>query len=475
MSGTLGLFLVGCSLSRTAPMGQVTRIAVIDYHQAKAFDENGKPIPYESDWQNITKSFPDREREVHFWIDQGASDDRDYRVRFGDNLGYSSGFGPPHPKGLTASVEVSADFPILNGQESVKVDVERTDNSWEEVFSGRYGENSDLAEWDVNQKNGPLLYVKNVCPPEEQSKYQFRARTEPMLDSLKNQGIDVGADGRAVLFGYGDANKFKSIRILRRKYSSVYSGWLAFGAKGNSNGRRVPPIQPVFIGAFGGIVSDASNPNYVQYQKNRTGWDASGKPLQVGPKNSFCLVGDSKGMQPVWVAFRLPEMEKNSSLRLTDASGSNITLSTELSDPGDGGGKIGQFAVRGMHVQPKKTLRLLLASGPYTADFEVTKSEAESRTAPQSPDAFSIYRHQGVQTDVNVKLRPNLPFADRRVRAVNAKGEDISGFGTLSGNGRLGTMLLPKNRDEQVAKVVVESRPYREFVFKDVPLQDPKP
>jgi hypothetical protein len=456
-------------------MGQVTRIAVIDYHQAKAFDENGKPIPYESDWQNITKSFPDREREVHFWIDQGASDDRDYRVRFGDNLGYSSGFGPPHPKGLTASVEVSADFPILNGQESVKIDVERTDNSWEEVFSGRYGENTDIAEWDVNQKNGPLLYVKNVCPTGEQSKYQFRARTEPMLDSLKNQGIDVGADGRAVLFGYGDANKFKSIRILRRKYSSVYSGWLAFGAKGNSNGRRVPPIQPVFIGAFGGIVSDASNPNYVQYQKNRTGWDASGKPLQVGPKNSFCLVGDSKGMQPVWVAFRLPEMEKNSSLRLTDASGSNITLSTELSDPGDGGGKIGQFAVRGMYVQPKKTLRLLLASGPYTADFEVTKSEAESRTAPQSTDAFSIYRHQGVQTDVNVKLRPNLPFADRRLRAVNTKGEDISGFGTLSGNGRLGTMLLPKNRDEQVAKVVVESRPYREFVFKDVPLQEPKP
>ncbi len=471
----LGFFAVSFALR--AP-GAVRKIAICDFRTQKAFDQNGTPSDFESDWKRELEFRPNAKRQVVFTVTQPPMVNRQYRIRFSGSRGHSTGISPQWPYTTSTEVRVSSNFPITNNGDSVLVDLESTTGSWETVYEGKAGESNEAGIWDLNQINGALLTVKNACPPDRQNDYIYRITTEPRME--KFQGSSPGADstGRMFLFSREDAKTIKWVRVERSQYQTVYSSYLAFGTPGSKANARESISTPRFVGAFTGKQTQGSEANGVHYRRDDIGWDVEGNPIEVSEENFHMETLSMDGEKPSWIAFRIPKGQELTSYRLLDDKGTILDAESYSFDPGDGEGMYLVKSVSGKHVKPVMNFVLQSANGDYRREAEINRAAPYDSKKPMEEGTFSIVKSiskgRNYQTDVVAGSRLD-PNRDYRLAVFDSKGNRLAAGGQMRGpTYSIGTMLGPNERETPVGKVVLESRPYSRYVFNNIPMTKPE-
>ena len=470
----LGFFAV--SSARRMP-GAVRKISICDFRTQKAFDQNGKPIGYESDWKRELEFRPNAKRQVVFTVHQPPMVNRQYRIRFAGARGHSTGISPQWPYTTSTEVRVSSNFPITNNRDSVLVDLESTTGSWETVYEGKTGESNEAALWDLDQINGALLTVKNACPPDRQNEYTYRITTEPQMEKFRGNSPGADSTGRMFLFSREDAKTIKWVRVERSQYQTVFSGYLAFGTAGSKLNARESLSTPRFVGAFTGKQTQGSEANGVHYRRDDIGWDLDGNPVEVSEENFHMETLSTDGEKPSWIAFRIPKGQELTSYRLLDDHGSILDAESYSFDPGDGEGVYLVKSISGKNVKPAMNFVLQSANGDYRQEAETNRASPYDSKKPMEEGTFSIiksiFKGKNYQTNVyaGFKLDPNR---DYRLAVFDSKGNRLAAGGQMRGpTFSIGTMLGPNERETPVAKVVLESRPFSRYEFNNVPLTKP--
>ncbi len=424
------------------------------------------------DWTREGEFESTAKRRVYFSVTRPPGAERFFRIRFGDSHSHSTGASPDR------IAEVSSDFPIVDNQDSVKVALESCGASWETIYDGKAGESTQDAIWDLNQVNGSLLIVQNACPPDQQYDFAYRLTLDPPIEEYKGVSPVPDSTGRIVLFNRSHAKKLKKLRIERSKYSSLYTGWLAFGRSGSESTARRSVTEPTFLGAFSGKQDLSQGKMGEYYQRDSIGWNRDGHQVQLenlldrGPTISM----DSK--QPGWVAFRIPTRDSEKNYKLFDDADNLLDAETRTMDPGDGGGLISIKSISSKWIKPTANLRLKVGVGDFAFDRDATVRRSGDYFTKLQEGEFLVTRHyskRGELTQVDVLAGFSLDsHKEYRIIPIGAGNVRLSGGGELRGPNSVGTIIGAFDREAEVEKVILESRPYKVYNFDGIPLIKPK-
>jgi hypothetical protein len=466
----LGVFITALMIVRQP--GKVISIAIVDFRSQKAFDEMGKSIPMQPDWARVREFTPTAKRRVYFSVVRPPIGECSYRIRFSNSSSHSTGTSP----GRVA--EVSSDFPITDNQDSVKVSVDSAGTSWETIYDGKVGESTSDAKWNLQEINGSLLTIRNACPQDQQYEYAYRMTLNPPLKEYEFNSPIPDASGHFYLFSREQASRLGRVRIERSKYVSIYSGWIAYGARGSESTARKSVTAPVLLGAFSGQLQTRPGSLGKYFTRDSVGWNQSGKRIELDNENDFGPTLAMDERLPGWIVFRIPFYEDGIRYRLMDDQGHNLDAETRIADPKDGEGKLMIRSISSRWLKSKVNLRLQVASGAFVAEQEATRFNPGDYRVKIDRGEFLVYQHRSksgtlFQTDVMAGFSLDQE-KDYRIVPVGSDGVKLTAGAVMRGPSTIGTLLGPGERDAKVVKVILESRPFKTYEFNDVPLMKPK-
>lgn len=450
---------------------RVVSIAIVDFRIQKAFDQTGNSLPFHPDWTRELESRPDSKRSVYFTIARPLLGDRGYRIRFGGSQSHSTGANP----GRVA--EVSSSFPITDNSDSVRVDVEEVGGSWETIYEGRAGDSTENALWNLKQANGPLLTLREACPQDRQHDYAFRLTLDPPLREYENRSPEANSSGRIHLFGQTDAPKLRKVKIERSRFQSVFSDWLAFGAKGSAQTARRVGSVPTFAAAFTGRL-DRSEGSRKYFRRDKIGWSASGQPVEISREKYDQITHSFDGKLPGWVAFRVPNYPDGANFRLFDDNGNCLDAETEIFDSSTGQGKVVLKSIHSSLLRPRMNFVLKVGSGDFKEERKAEHLVVGDPATLLKEGEFLVLDNYWGKSNAPMQVSVMAGFTlteskDYRIAPFDSKGTRLGAGGEIRGDKTIGTHLDPNEREIPVSKVVLESRPFATFVFKDIPMIKP--
>jgi hypothetical protein len=437
-------------------------LTITDIPSRTTYDENGnrQSLPKESyeDFERSSKYRPEQTRKLTFNILGGE----DAKIYWGNC---------PVPVSKINGNLFETAFPVTSSSESIPYRIDASAEEWQTLATWDLKDKSDTFSLDrEDPENGPLI-VQSLPGIDTSGLTMFRVMMRFKKDPKETSGNEweaIPGETKREVACFVKKEEIQSISLESRRYRTVKSGFLAYGRKGD-------PAMEVRADGLAKVI------NIRRTQKTNSEviakWDMAGKNIRTF---SYDVGGLIKPKMPddermISIRFGIAEYDKNKRAKFTSSVGSFSMYGNE--------GQVGPTGVEWtawMAISEKVRkidVNVDVPTGEYkeilrVSQFATGKRGTEKPRTAILDTTYASKKWNRGPLHLLARVPKEYRNQDLRVRLVKeGRLVDSPMAMTSTTDGYVGFQTLAvKNPIKGISEFIVEARPYKRTVIKDVPL-----